>query len=84
MSNHRMRVSPMRVVVVLEIWSKLRLDDRYCMLVVRSAFYLGYGLLACEDLVTSRDNAGRIDVIRTAMWLGMNDEDVVTLREIKR
>lgn len=84
MSNHRMRAFPMRVVVTSEIWSKLRLDDRYCMLVVRSAFYLGYGLLTCEDLVTSQNDVGRSDVIRTAMWLDMNGEDVVTLREIKR
>lgn len=84
MSNHRMRVSPMKVVVTPEIWNTLRLDDRYCMLIARSAFYLGYGLLACEDLISSPDDVDKVDVIRTAMWLGMDDQDVILMREVDK
>lgn len=53
--------------------------------VVRACFYLGYGFVFTTELVSSPMRiAEAIDILDTAMSLGMSDEDKVEVRETGR
>jgi arginase family enzyme len=69
----------MKIKLGPKAWRKLLLDEVPDNIeLIRSAFYLGYNIYRIEDLVKSNHNEEeRVDIIRTAIILGMTDEDTV-------
>lgn len=76
----RYRVGSMRVLISPAMFREARLDIETNMLVARSAMYLDYGWLACLDLIRGQDESDRADVIQTAKWFGIQDDDTVEIQ----
>lgn len=76
----RCHAGNMRVLISPTMFREARLDVEANMLVARSAMYLGYGWLACLDLIRGQDESDRTDVIQTAKWLGIQDDDVIEIQ----
>lgn len=67
----------MRIGLSKRQWTSLKAEDN--LLLVRSCFYLGYGMLATHRAVLDEPVAEQRSIISTAILLGMTDEDIVYL-----